>query len=196
MITDRADAERALGAIGQILQAEGASAAIVVIGGAALQLQGLVDRATRDVDIVALGDPPDAEWPRIIDPGADLPEPLQRARDLVADDLKLDPHWLNLGPALQWREGMPPGFEGRVHWQRYHALAVGVADRKDLIAFKLFAAADAIGPASVHYHDLLALDPTEREIDWAAAWVETQDVSPDFHAVVKEVVQHVERDRD
>jgi len=59
MISNSTDVERALDAVGQILQAEGAKFAIIVIGGAALQLLGVVDRATRDVDVVALAEPPD-----------------------------------------------------------------------------------------------------------------------------------------
>lgn len=194
MIRGSTDAESALNAVGQILQADGVSIAIVVIGGAALQILGVVDRTTRDVDVLAFGDPPDADRPRLTDPGKELPEPLQRARQIVADDLGLDPTWLNLGPALQWRQGLPPGFEDRVQWQRYHTLAVGIAGRLDLVAFKLYAAADSTGPTSVHYQDLLALQPSADEIDWATDWVRTQDVSPEFHSLLRQVADHVKQD--
>jgi len=191
MISNSTDVERALDAVGQILQAEGAKFAIIVIGGAALQLLGVVDRATRDVDVVALGEPPDANRPRLRDPGEELPDPLRRAREIVAEDLGLDSNWLNLGPALQWKQGLPPGFEDRLQWRRYHSLTVGIADRRDLIAFKLYAAADSTGPSSVHYQDLIALEPSTEEIDWATEWVRTQDVAPEFHAVLKQVADHV-----
>lgn len=191
MISDSTDAERALDAVGQILQAEGFEFAIVVIGGAALQLLGVVQRTTRDVDVVALGDPPSANRPSLSDPGDELPDPLLRAREIVAEDFGLDSDWLNLGPALQWKQGLPPGFEGRVRWRRYHSLTVGIADRRDLIAFKLYAAADSAGPSSVHFQDLIALKPSTEEIDWAAGWVRTQDIAPEFRAVLTQAVDHV-----
>jgi hypothetical protein len=108
--------------------------------------------------------------------------------------MALDEDWLHTGPALQWRAGRPPGLEGRVHWRRYSALWVGVLDQHDLIFFKLFAAADSSGPASVHYRDLLALAPTASELDEAAAWVATQDASPEFATVLRKVVEHVRSD--
>ena len=173
MISNSTDVERALDAVGQILHAEGLRFAIAVIGGAALQLLGVVQRATRDVDVVALGDPPDAKRP------------------LTQQWPGLDSNWLNLGPALQWKQGLPPGFEDRLQWRRYHSLTVGIADRRDLIAFKLYAAADSTGPSSVHYQDLIALEPCTEEIDWAAEWVRAQDVATEFHAVLSQVVDHV-----
>ncbi len=58
-------------------------------------------------------------------------------------------------------------------------LWVGVAGRLDLIHFKLYAAADDIGPASRHSSDLLALRPTPDELAAARTWItDTQDSSP------------------
>jgi hypothetical protein len=63
---------------------------------------------------------------------------LVRAIRLVAEDMRLAPDWLNTGPALQWRTGLPPGLAGRIQWRRYgSALDVGIAGRYDLIFFKL-----------------------------------------------------------
>ena len=45
-----AELEEALSAVGGLLQAEDAQAAIVVVGGASLTLLGLVPRTTRDVE--------------------------------------------------------------------------------------------------------------------------------------------------
>jgi hypothetical protein len=123
-----------------------------------------------------------------------MPEPLERAARTVARDLELDPAWLNTGPALQWRAGLPPGLARRVEWRRYAALWVGVVDRYDLIFFKLFAAADSSGTGSVHYQDLLALRPSAEELEAAAAWVRTQDASPEFANVLDRVVTHVRTD--
>ncbi len=52
-----------------------------------------------------------------------------------------------------------------------------------LIALKLFAAVDQ-GKESVHYQDLLALDPEETELRDAEEWVRQQDVSEIFQDLV------------
>ncbi|HEY5060147.1 MAG TPA: hypothetical protein VII52_01365, partial [Gemmatimonadaceae bacterium] len=127
------------------------------------------------------------------EPPEPMPEPLIRAARTVARDLELDPNWLNAGPALQWRAGLPPGLEQRVEWRQYAGLWVGVVARYDLIFFKLFAAADSAGTHSVHYQDLLALRPSTSELDAAAAWVRTQDASPDFADILDLVVRHVRK---
>jgi Nucleotidyltransferase of unknown function (DUF6036) len=92
---------------------------IVVIGGSALTALGLVKRATRDVDLVAVAK--DGEL-RSAEP---LPETLRVARDRVARDFDLDGNWLNSGPTglLMW--GLPEGFLSRIVTRRYgQALAV------------------------------------------------------------------------
>jgi len=85
----------ALGRVGQLLAARGASYAIIVLGGAALNLLGIVDRATTDVDILAFADPPKAkrqgkapEPPKHIHaPPEPLPSALTDAVVTVARDL-------------------------------------------------------------------------------------------------------------
>ena len=194
LLEGKSDIETALQRVGEILASAGQSYAIVIIGGAALNLLGLVERSTADVDIVAFAgigsDPPGG----LFQPPEPLPEPLSRAAHLVARDMGLDPHWLNTGPSLQWRAGLPSGLEQRIHWRKFAGLTVGVVDRRDLILFKLFAAADSEGPGSVHYQDLLALQPTAEELDAAAAWVITQDASLAFAEVLARVLECVRRD--
>ena len=106
---------------------------------------------------------------------------------------------MNTAPALQWRQGLPPGLARRVHWRYYGergvgGLWVGLVDRYDLVYFKLYAATDSAGTHSVHYQDLLALSPTETEIAAAAEWVHEQDASLAFHDVLKKVLRHLRRD--
>jgi hypothetical protein len=192
-----ADVDEALGLVGELLAAEGYAYAVTILGGAALNLLGIVARTTADVDILAFATPGAGTAPdpaTLREPPEPMPEPLARAARSVARDLGLDPHWLNTGPALQWRTGLPPGLEHRVHWRRYDALWVGVVDRYDLVFFKLFAATDSAGPRSVHYQDLLALRPSAAELDAAAAWVRTQDASPEFADILQRVVAHVRTD--
>jgi hypothetical protein len=157
----------------------------VVLGGAALNLHGVVDRPTIDVDVLARG-----EGARIVPPDP-LPPSLVEAIALVAADRGLTSGWMNTAVAGQWRLGLPPMLEDRVEWRQYGALRVGLVHRKDLIYFKLYASADQTGPDNAHTRDLLALRPSDEELDAAAAWVRTQDPGPDFHAVVAKVVAHV-----
>lgn len=60
--------------------------------------------------------------------------------------------------------------------------------------FKLFAAADATGPRSVHYQEMLALRPSSVELEAAVAWVRNQDASPAFSDILDVVTAHVRRD--
>lgn len=101
---------------------------------------------------------------------------------------------MNTGPALQWKQGLPEGLQDRIEWRRYAALRVGVVDRRDLIHFKLYAAADSTGPSSVHYQDLVALNPTSEELQAAENWTRTQDPSPSFQTVLGQVVEHAKED--
>jgi hypothetical protein len=196
-LTGPADLDEALTLVGELLAAEGHEYAVTILGGAALNLLGIVERTTDDVDILAFATPRPGGAPEqgtLHEPPEPMPEPLERAARTVARDLELDPAWLNTGPALQWRAGLPPGLARRVEWRRYAALWVGVVDRYDLIFFKLFAAADSSGTGSVHYQDLLALRPSAEELEAAAAWVRTQDASPEFANVLDRVVTHVRTD--
>jgi hypothetical protein len=81
-----------LGALGEQLAARGERFELVVIGGSALLALGLVERTTKDVDIVAIRSDGEMES---ADP---LPDGLVAARDLVARDFSLLPRWLNPGP--------------------------------------------------------------------------------------------------
>jgi len=188
MITGKPMLEKMLTAVGEQLAQRSASASIVVLGGAALNLLGVVDRATRDVDVVARLD----DESNALRPPDPLPQPLRDAIARVGVDFGEPTSWMNTAVAQQWATGLPPGLETRVAWQDFAALRVGLVAREDLIAFKLYASADQTGPDSVHVRDLLALRPTPQHLADAAAWIRTQDVSPEFHAVVERVVSYVE----
>lgn len=197
MDLDAGDIDKALALVGELLAAKGHEYAVIILGGAALNLLRVVERMTSDVDILAFATPRPGAAPdraTLHEPPMPIPEPLTAAARTVARDLELDPGWLNTGPALQWRFGLPPGLEHRVEWRRYSALWVGVVGRYDLIFFKLFATADAGGPQSVHYQDLLALRPSEAELDAAAAWVRTQDASTEFADTLDRLMSHVRKE--
>jgi hypothetical protein len=149
--------DKALRAVGELLARRGQSAAIVVVGGTALNLLRVVERATRDVDVIATATP------------EPLPTPLTDAIRTVARDLGLPSDWLNTTVAGQWQTGLPPGFTSRIVWRVDGGLWIGLAGRLDLIYLKLYAAADDVGPASRHFTDLLALRPTTNELTAARA---------------------------
>jgi Nucleotidyltransferase of unknown function (DUF6036) len=193
-LSGKADIDEALQKVGELLASENESYAIVVVGGAAMNLLGFVERVTTDVDILAFAHTTGGEPAELEEAPKPMPAPLVRAARTVARDLGLETDWLNTGPALQWQSGFPPGLAQRVRWRRYAALHVGLVDRRDLIFLKLYAAADAKGPESVHYQDLVALMPNPDDLQAAKDWVEAQDPSPGFQATLEKVVTHVATD--
>ena len=191
------DIEQALQAVGELVAAAGESYSIVILGGAALNLLGVIERATRDVDILAFASDPDGpDRGELVTPPKPLPEPLVKAIRTVAGDFGLADNWLNTGPALQVKAGLPDGLASRIKWRDYAALHVGLTSPHDLIAFKLFAAADD-RPGGRHARDLIALRPTDQQLDAAAIWVKGQDANQhEFPAIVDKVVTYVREDRD
>jgi hypothetical protein len=186
----------AIRAVGELLAAEGETAGIVVVGGAALILGGTVYRLTEDVDIIAAA----RSWRRGVPAGISRPDPLPasllRAISRVARDFNLPENWMNAEVGAQWDTGLPPGFEKRVRWQQLGGLSLGIADRRDLIFLKLYAAVDSEGPQSVHYQDLVALRPSKRELAAAARWVKSQDTSTEFAQLLEKVLDYVDRDQE
>lgn len=174
-------------AVGERLAYANDPCAIVVLGGAAMNLLGIVDRPTIDVDILARADAAGTILPP--DP---LPAALRHAIAAVAHDQGLLETWMNTTVADQWRFGLPPGLPERLEWRTYGALRVGIVSRRDLICFKLYASADQTGPDNVHVRDLLALAPNAEELTSAATWVRGQDASPDFQVIVGKVVAYVQ----
>src|SRR5713226_6184684 len=120
---------RALRLLGELLQAQGQRFHIVVIGGATVNLLGIVSRATTDVDILAFARPGAQGTLRLTPPDEPLPSALVEAARTVATDLGLNPNWLNAGPASQWQSDLPPGLESRVQWSEYGGLGVGLVNR-------------------------------------------------------------------
>jgi hypothetical protein len=170
-----------LGALEEQLRTLGKQQEIVVIGGSALTALGLVRRATRDVDLVAIAESGELR------PANPLPEALREARDRVARDFDLDANWLNGGPTDLLKWGLPEGFMNRIVTRQYgDALTVHFASRFDQIHFKLFAMVDQAGGR--HETDLRAMQPSKPELIAAARWSMTQDPSPGYRMVLKEAL--------
>ena len=127
-----------------------------------------------------------------IRPPDPLPPALRDAIAAVARDTGYASDWINTTVADQWRFGLPPDLARDLEWRTYGGgLTVGIVSRRTLVYFKLYASADQTTPDNVHTKDLLALAPSDAELEAAAAWVRTQDAGTDFHAVVEKVVDYV-----
>jgi hypothetical protein len=159
------------------------SFSLVVCGGTALNAMQLIQRTTKDVDIVALMDSKN----QLVDP-APLPEELLVAAKEVADTLNLPQDWLNNSPSSGdggfFRLGLPDGFKERlVKNYQGEKLTVYFASRLDQIHFKLYAAIDQLG--SYHASDLRQLSPSDEELLQAVRWAKTHDPSEGFQTAIK-----------
>jgi hypothetical protein len=175
-------AHELLDALGEQLLATGSTFDLVVIGGSALLARGLIDRATQDVDVVALAGPDGLRS------AVTLPIELVAAVERVARDFEVPSDWLNSGPADLLRFGLPSGFESRWETRTYgNALLVRWASRFDQVHFKLYAAVDQAGK---HLRDLEALHPTEDELVAAARWSREHDPSEGFLGALIEALRY------
>ena|SRR5437762_3199606 len=180
---------RALSALGELLEARGLRFEVVAVGGSALVLLGLIQRATRDLDALAL-----VEADTLV-PARELPRALAESVADVGRFLGLDANWLNFGPSSLLDLGVPAGFKQRLVPRKYGGLTLHLASRVDHIAFKLYAAVDQ-GPTSKHAADLRELDPTRAELRTAAQWARSQDPSEGFDSELRKALRYFERDTD
>jgi Nucleotidyltransferase of unknown function (DUF6036) len=177
-------ANAVLAALGEHLDAADERFELVVVGGSALLVLGAIERATRDVDIVALRS---GEGLETADP---LPAALIAAGERVARDFSLEPDWLNPGPTRLLDFDLPEGFLARVQTRPYgEALTVHFASRFDQIHLKLYALVDQ-GPGK-HEADLRALGPDEEELLAAARWARSHDPSEGFERELRAVLAHL-----
>lgn len=175
--------EEALELLGQLLKDRGHSFDVVAIGGGGLLLIGIIDRPTKDLDLVALVDAG-----TLVSIEKSLPPALEEAVADVARVLNLPSNWVNGGPASLMRFGLPEGFRDRLERRVYGGLAVWLASRIDQIHFKLYAAADG-EPKGKHHVDLEKLKPTRDELLTAAEWAKTHDPSLGFAMMVSGVLK-------
>jgi hypothetical protein len=183
-IASREATDRLLSALGEQVAALDQRFELIVVGGSGLLALGLIERATRDIDLIALrsGDELRRAKP--------LPASLEAARDRVARDFALPADWLNPGPTDLLEFGLPDGFIDRLKRRDYgDSLTVYFASRFDQIHFKLYALVDQ-GPGK-HEADLRALSPTEEELVKAARWSRSHDPSEGYEQVLREVLAHM-----
>jgi len=159
-----AQLQEALESLGALLEDAGHPHELVLIGGGALLLLGLIDRPTEDLDAVARVE--DGTW----EGARPFPPVLQGAIEDVAAALGIPPTWLNSGPTMVLKVGLPTGFAERVETRQYGALTLRLASRVDQIALKLDAAADKWPDKGKHLKDLQLLSPTPDELLAARGW--------------------------
>jgi Nucleotidyltransferase of unknown function (DUF6036) len=165
--------DQALQALAETLETRDLRYELVAVGGSGLLLLGLLSRATRDLDIVAVVD--DGKYVK----AHPLPPALLDAVRDVGEVLGIGTDWLNAAPAALLDFGLPEGFAQRTEIRDFGALVLHLASRPDQICLKLYAAVDQ-GPTSKHVDDLRSLAPTADELRVAATWTRTHDASPAF----------------
>ena len=144
-----------------------APAWLVVCGGSALQISGIISRSTRDVDVLAR-----RELEGEVSPAYPLPAALKEAASDVARQLGLSDDWLNASTSLFFPDlaTLPPSFWTDLHNHEFgDSLKVSFVGRTGQILLKLYA---VCGREEMRdWEDLLALAPTESEAIAAAQWI-------------------------
>lgn len=174
------DALKALTALGRKIDERGTKpVSLLICGGSALNISGLVARATADVDVLG---------------GADARGELQEMPDWifpiayeVAEELGLEPNWLNDAAASVSAMSLPRGILSRATKRSCgRLLELAIASREDLIALKCFAALDPkVGEK--HLGDLVELNPAPEEMFSAGRWLLDRPTSPQFRAAVRQL---------
>lgn len=146
---------------GEYLAEQGLYFEVTIIGGAALLIMGVIDRATQDVDC--------------LDP--EIPETIQKAAIQFAGDykkFKLKNTWLNNGPK-DLRSDLPDGWQKRViGLHKSNGIHIQTLGRMDLLKTKLFAYCDR----QQDEQDCISLAPTAEELQDSIEWLIERDGNP------------------
>lgn len=119
---------------------------LIVCGGGALLILDIIDRQTRDIDVIA--------------PELDLV--VKEIAAEVGQEFGLEPGWLNNGPASLSRD-LEVGWEDRIQLiYRGHNLVMHALSSRDLLASKLFAYCDR---DENDLSDILKMSPSVSEIE-------------------------------
>ena len=172
------DPRTTLVAFDRYLADRGLALDAVVVGGAALNLLGVITRQTRDCDILHPALPLE-----VVDASRAF------AVEVTAAGGKLNVDWLNNGPS-SLAALLPAGWELRLQEVfRGRVLVLRSLHRADLLKSKLFALCDR----GLDLPDCLALAPTPAELADAVAWLEPQDLNPHWPAHVRSTLGDLAR---
>jgi hypothetical protein len=176
------DALEALAALGAKLETHGERpVSLLICGGAALNISGLLTRATADIDV--LGKAGSAGELR------EMPDWLFAVADEVAAELSLESGWLNDAALSVTQMGLPQGILSRSEKRSFGScLEIAIASRSDLIALKCFAALNEKA-GKKHLGDLVDLNPTEEEVSFATDWLLDRPTSPEFRKVLRQLCE-------
>jgi len=190
MFRDQKDIETILSALGEQLESSSVeSVELLVCGGSAMIFLGLAQRTTKDVDILAYIKRTNAGDTSFIKAKQMNPEFIMASRK-VARDFNLPENWINTGPTSAVDLGLPDRLMERVTTREFgRKLTIHFLGRYDQIHFKLYAAVDQ--GAGIHYEDLLTLKPTADELEQAARWSMTHDVSEGYRQILKDLLNHM-----
>jgi hypothetical protein len=190
MFRDQKDLEAILTALGEQLESLSSEPAeLLVCGGSALLFMGLVHRATKDIDILAYVITKQSRPASFVKAEPLSPEFIMASKK-VGRDFNLPENWINTGPTSAVDLGLPAGLMDRVRTRAFGTkLIVHFLGRYDQIHFKLYAAVDQ--GAGIHFDDLLALNPTSEELEHAARWSMTHDVSEGYRQTLKDLLVHM-----
>ena len=153
----------------------------IVVGGAALVLNGTISRATEDVDVIA----------------PDIPKEVLAASRTFANERSstqqpLRDDWLNNGPSSLvdvlpegWRDELRPLYQGE-------AITFLQLGRMDMLRTKLFAYCDR----QTDLNDCVALEPTDRELRIIKPWLDAQDAHLQWPEHVKRSLRALQRELD
>ena len=155
------------------LHKKGLHRTFIICGGASLILQGITTRGTQDIDVV----------------GPEIDVALKEASVYVADQLGLNPQWLNADPR-GLAQDMAPGWEKRI-FEVYKStgLIIYSISREDMIFTKFYAYCDR----QKDLQNLIDLKVTSKEIDRAAKLTIQKDVNPLWPQYVKEQQQKLKQ---
>lgn len=140
---------------------------LVVGGGSALLIQRLSARQTKDVDVMAL-----REWEGNVVSAYPLPAAVKLAAGKVAQELRLDPDWINGAASLHSFDlaSLPAWFRQDLDTREYgHNLKISFVRRKGLILLKLCAALDRDQRRDME--DLASLNATGAELEELLRWI-------------------------
>lgn len=157
-----------------------------MIGGTALTLLQLTERATEDVDVTAF-----------VQGGAlcrssPLPASLREMSNALAAKHELKPGWLDVKSTALLDLPLPDGLLQRCSVRDYGALKIHLPARRDLIALKLYAAASSNTPFTQHYQDLRRLTVDGEGVGFARGWC--LEVAPQLEARVHEVLEDLRKE--
>jgi hypothetical protein len=150
----------------------------VVVGGAALNLLGVISRPTKDCDVLHPALPA-----AITEAARSFAAGVRAQGDVLNDD------WLNNGPSslapqlrAGWQDRLQPLFAGT-------AVLLRTLAREDLLCSKLFALCDR----GLDRSDCQALAPTRDELLAVLPWLAQQDANPGWPAHVRAMLDDLGR---